>query len=140
MRRASCLTLEALSSGLDERGIAYSHTFINCFRYDKSEIIRSLYLLGFQMTPRIGFSVCPPRGQRVHTAKAAPPLASAAGPAQHRRPYPLERARQLPNKLRPAHLKKAPPPLLRQVGSRADVAAAHGVLFNGPSKAPARDS
>jgi hypothetical protein len=32
--------------------------------YDKSEIIRSLYLLGFQMAPRIGFSVCPPRGQR----------------------------------------------------------------------------
>src|SRR6516164_8303553 len=91
MRRASCLTLEALSSGPDERGIPHSHTFINCFRYDKSEIIRSLYLLGFQMAPRIGFSVWPPQGQRVHTGKAAPclPTLSMAGHGEsHLAPCP----------------------------------------------------
>jgi hypothetical protein len=64
------------------------YTFINCFRYDKSEIIRSLYLLGFQMAPRIGFSVWPPRAQRVHGRAFLPTHSMAGHGESHLAPCP----------------------------------------------------
>src|SRR5262249_59892623 len=55
------------------------------FEEGKSEIIRSLYLLGFQMAPRIGFSVCPPRGQREQPRSRRDELATLQSPRRHGR-------------------------------------------------------
>ena len=153
--------------------IPHWYTVINCFRYAKSEIIRSLYLLGFPIAPRIGFSVCPPRAtgerhddctrgsrgfRRLRVSLRSPAQAStpclsnatcssfAIGASRCRYRYSVgcssyATARNLLYAADAAQTARAPPPLLRRpVGSHADIAVAHGILFNGSSKAPARDS